>query len=353
MRSPRARTTRALVVLLLLTACTTGPEVAAPGGGPGGESAGGVIRMARADWDTGFWQAAVYRQLLGELGYDVTDPAEETHTPETFYPALAAGELDLWVNGWFPLHDPFLDRELVTGQRLSEPVEVVGMQVEQGAVQGYLADKATADDLGITSVTDLGREEVARAFDLDGDGHADLYGCDEGWGCNRTIDAHLAAHGWGASVRQVVGDYGELMADVRDRVDDGEPALFYTWTPNWTVDVLVPGEDVVWLEAPALPGEDRPTSVDGLAGCAGEDPCDLGWVHNDIRAVANAEFLEANPPVRRLLEVVELPVGDIAAQNARMAADDTYGQDDLAADAEEWIAEHRDVVESWLDAARR
>ena len=25
--------------------------------------------------------------------------------------------------------------------------------------------------------------------------------------------------------------------------------LFYTWTPNWTVNQLKPGTDVVWIEA--------------------------------------------------------------------------------------------------------
>lgn len=347
------RCVRTLCALLLLVVGCGEQQPGVPGGGPGGERPGGEVRMARADWDTGFWQAAVYRVLLTELGYEVSDPALETRPPETFYPALAAGELDLWVNGWFPLHDRFLDRELVTGQRLSEPIELAGMQVAQGAVQGFLVDRATARELGITSVTALARAEVARVFDHDGDGRAELYGCEEGWGCNHAIERHLAAHPWGASVRQVVGDYEELLADVRDHVDEGEPVLYYTWTPNWTVELLVPGEDVVWLEAPALPGEERPTAVNGLEGCAGDDPCDLGWVVNDIRAVANTAFLDANPPVRRLLEVVELPVEDIAAQNARMAADEDYGEDDLAADAEEWVEQNRDLVEDWLAVASR
>lgn len=347
----------AALSVLVLAACggaDAGRGSRGIGGGPGSDQEDGQapVRMARADWDTGFMQAAIYQQLLEELGYDVTDPAEQTRSPETFYPALAQGELDLWANGWFPLHEPFLDRALVTGQRISEPIEVVGVQVRQGALQGYLADRATAEELGITSMSDFTRAEVASAFDQDDDGLADLYGCNRGWGCNLEISAHLATHEWGAAVEQVVGDYDELMAQAQERIEAGEPTLFYTWTPNWTLGVLEPGEDVVWLESPPLPDEDRPTSVDGLEGCAGGDPCQLGWVVNDIRAVANARFLDANPQIRRLLEVVEIPVEDIAAQNVEMVTAETYSDQQIAEDAATWIADNRDLVDEWLRHAR-
>lgn len=351
--------TRVLVALtlaaLVLAGCARGGDAGpqSSGGGPGGETASDTpIRMARADWDTGFFQAAVYRQLLEDLDYDVTDPADETVTPETFYPLLARGELDLWANGWFPLHEPFLDRELVTGQRVSQPIEAVGTQVPQGAVQGYLVDKATAEDLNLTSMSDFTDPEVAETFDHDGDGRADLYGCNRGWGCNLAIEDHLAEHEWGDSVEQVVGDYQDLMDQARERIEDGKPTLFYTWTPNWTVEVLEPGEDVVWLESPPLPDEDRSTSVEGLEGCAGQNPCQLGWVVNDIRAVANADFLDANPPVRRLLEVVKIPADDIAAQNAKMAAAESYTDEQIADDASDWIADNQDLVDEWLEEAR-
>lgn len=336
----------------LLAGCeTTGTGVA--GSGPPGDPEGAEdpVRMARASWDTGFFQAAIYRQLLQELGYQVTDPAAATRTPAAFYPALANGEWDLWANGWFPLHERFLERALPSLQQVSEPIEAVGSQVPQGAVQGYLVDAATAEEMDLTSMRDFTRPEVAAAFDDDGDGRADLYGCDEGWGCHREITAHLQTHEWGASVEQVSGDYDELIDRARERIDAGEPTLLYTWTPNWTVEVLEPGEDVVWLESPALPDAQGPTSVD-LEGCAAANPCELGWTVNDIRAVANTDFLDAHPPIRRLLQAVEIPLADIAEQNADMAAAEDYGEADIVRDARAWIEAHRDAVDRWLQAAR-
>ena len=43
-------------------------EVSMPG-------AGVSVRTARANWSTGYFQAEVYRALLEELGYEVSDPS--------------------------------------------------------------------------------------------------------------------------------------------------------------------------------------------------------------------------------------------------------------------------------------
>lgn len=309
----------------------------------------GEVRMARASWDSGYMQAAVYAQLIGELGYVVTDPADNTLTPNQFYPAAARGQYDLWANGWFPLHDIYLTSELITGQSIDEPIEPVGYQVSSGALQGYMIDKATADEMGIASMADvIGNAGV---FDRDGDGLADLIGCNEGWACKEVIDEQIAAFGWSGSVEQVVGDYNDLVRDAQDRMAAGESVLFYTWTPNWTIDAMVPGQDVVWLNSTALSDEAGSTSVPGLAGCA-YDPCDLGWTVSSIRAVANSDFLDENPQIRRLLEVVSIPLGDIADQNAKMAADQDYSEEQVRVDAAAWIAANRDMVDGWLSTAR-
>lgn len=344
--------------VLVLAACDTTDEADGDGGPAGGDGqTGGTITMARATWDTGWFQAAVYAQLLEELGYTVSDPADLTRDANTFYPALAQEEVDLWVNGWFPLHDIYLERELFSGQLISEPIEPVGFQVEQGALQGYLVDKATADAMGITSMSDFADPSVAAVFDEDGDGRADLYGCNDGWGCHLKIDDHIAELDWGPNVEQVFGNYGSLIEDiVIERVNADQPVLFYTWTPNWTIDVLVPGRDVVWLESPSLEDdeedEDVETSVPDLEGCAAPLPCHLGWPVNDIRAVANEEFLEENPTVRRLLELVVIPLDDIADQNARMAMAEEYTEADVRSDAAAWIEANRALVDGWLATAR-
>ncbi len=311
-----------------------------------------TIQMARADWSSGHMQAAIYAQLIGELGYPVSDPADNTLNPNNFYQRLDSGEFDLWVNGWFPLHDIYLDLETVAGLSVERDISAVGQQVAGGALQGYMIDKATADAMGINSMSALSDASVAATFDQDGDGKADLIGCDEGWGCNSYIDSHLAELGWGANVEQISGKYGSLMESVIDRVAAGLPVLFYAWTPNWTYEVLAPGTDVVWLESHALEDEEASTSVSGLKGCAA-DPCDLGWPVSSIQAVANDDFLSDHPDIERLLEAVTIPLADIAVQNAEMVNyDEDEVEDMINAAASAWIEANRSTVDGWLATAR-
>ncbi|PWE33358.1 proline/glycine betaine ABC transporter substrate-binding protein ProX [Maritimibacter sp. 55A14] len=309
---------------------------------------GTTIDMARASWDTGWWQAEVYSQLLQELGYDVSRITTLDNPP--FYQSVAQGDIDLWVNGWFPLHNTYEDD-------FSDGAEKIGYVAKGGALQGYLIDKKTAEEHDINYVEDLTKDEIQKLFDANGDGKADLVACPPGWGCEKVISHHFEAYGWNDDFNAIKAGYSASMADALGRYQNGEPIFFYTWTPNWTVGELPPGEDVVWLQMKEtkLPEDQADladaTTVEGLKGCRGEQPCDLGWPANDIRPVANSDFLANNPAAAELLRQVSIPIDDIFAQNAKMNAGED-SPEDLEAQAANWIEENRDKVDEWLDAAR-
>lgn len=302
------------------------------------------IIMAQPTWDTGWFHTEIYKQLLAELGYSMGDTL--TLDNPAFYQSVAYGDVTMWVDGWFPLHNTY---EPI----FSEGAEIVGAVAEGGALEGYLVDAASAEEFGITSLEDFKRDEVKAAFDRNGDGKADMVACPPGWGCEINIEHHLDAYDLRDHISPIKAGYSASMADAVAAYESGESILFYTWTPNWTVNELVPGEDVVWIEVPEvdLPEElmdlaDAAT-LEGVAGCV-NDPCMLGFPANDIVAVANSDFLEANPAARALLDVVSVPLEDIYAQNAAM----NEGDDDVVAQAAEWIETNRDQVDGWLEEAR-
>ena len=45
----------------------------------------GEVRPARADWSTGYFQAAVYAEILREQGYDVADESRSELGPDLFF----------------------------------------------------------------------------------------------------------------------------------------------------------------------------------------------------------------------------------------------------------------------------
>lgn len=308
---------------------------------------GTTVKMARATWDTGWFPAAIYQQLLEKLGYEVGVPTTLDNPP--FYQAVSQGDVDFWVNGWFPLHNTY-------ESTFSQGAEKIGYVAKGGALEGYLVDKASVEKYDIKTLDDFKRPEVKEAFDRNGDGKADLVACPPGWGCEITIEHHLDAYDLRDAINPIKAGYAASMADAIAAYGQGKPILFYTWTPNWTVSELKPGKDVMWIEVPRvdLPEEQKEledaATLAGVEGCV-DDPCMLGFPANDIRPVANSEFLKENPAAKALLKEVSIPIADIFAQNAKMNAGEGDAED-IQRHASEWIEAHADLVKRWLDTAR-
>ncbi len=309
---------------------------------------GVTVKPARATWSTGYFQTEIYLQALRELGYTVGKPKELKN--EIFYQAVATGDVHFWVNGWFPLHGDLAGT-------FSKGARPIGYVAKGGALQGYLVDKKTADRLKITNLSDFKRPEVKKAFDIDGDGKAEMVACPPGWGCEQVIRHQLDAYDLRGHVDPIKAEYSAAMADALGRFKTGKPIFFYTWTPNWTVGVLKPGRDVVWLNVPfpSLPkGQkqwEKVSTVKNVVGCV-SNPCRMGWPANDLRPIVNNAFAEANPAARRLFEVMRIPLAAIFAQNAKMQAGENK-EADIRRHAEEWIARNRKTFNGWLTEARK
>ena len=328
------------------------------------------VRLARADWSTGFFQAALYRALLQELGYEVSDPAERTLDPSTAYTAMAQGEFDFWVNGWYPLHrDGYYTDTLGDGSAVGDHIVPVGEQMIAGGLQGFLVTKSFAEEHAISTLDDLDGNPTALAdFDetdpVPGNGSADIYGCPQTWTCADIIDSITSLSGW-SNIRQFTAGYDAMHAEAASRASRGEPMIIYTWTPSHYIASLVPGHRVVWLGVERVLDDSNPLGRAGgedwdqRPGTAAVDPaqcpdaaehgsCRLGWQTADILVTARNSFLEANPAAAKLFELVKLDPIDVS--NQIMAQEQGASPADLAA---RWIADHRNQADTWLATARK
>ena len=302
------------------------------------------VSMARANWSEGYMQAAIYRALLQELGFEVSDPSEAELGPAVLYPAMGEGEFDFWVNGWFPIH-----ATLIENAGLSDVVQPIGSQISAGALQGFIVDKATADANGVTKMGDIGdNPEVAALFDIDGNGKADLMGCDDGWGCHVVINDTIAQNGWEDTIEQVSATHAALFADSLGRFNRGESILQYVWTPATFTAKLVPGEDVIWL---SLDNPVQDAVVDLPADQCPGQPCRMGFDPADIRVVARNDFLMANPAAAKLFELVTIPTVDVLLY-ALSYEGGANSEADVREAAAQWISDNRANVDQWLNEAR-
>lgn len=306
------------------------------------------VQPARATWNTGYFQEALVRAGLKELGYEV-EKYKELQNP-LFYQSVMLGDVDYWANGWFPNHVSQMPRGW------EDRIEVVGYVVKAGGLQGYLVSKEHVEKFNIQSLDDFKRPEVKQAFDVNGDGKADLTACPPGWGCEKVITHHFDVYGLDDHINPIKASYSASMADTIARYKNGEPIFFYTWAPNWTIAKLQPGKDVIWINVPEikpkesqLAGKDRMT-VSGIEGAV-TDPLKAGFVVSDIQIVANKKFLADNPAAKKFFEVFNLQLGDINAQNSKMQ-DGEKSQEDIERHAREWIAVHQEQWNGWLETAR-
>ncbi|WP_225783265.1 glycine betaine/L-proline ABC transporter substrate-binding protein ProX [Xenophilus sp. Marseille-Q4582] len=284
------------------------------------------------------FQTLLVSRALEKLGYEVKPIREIEYA--TAFVAIANGDATLIAANWQPLHDDFYksaggDAKLYRKGTYSTH-----------ALQGYLIDKKTADQHKIRSIDQLKDPAIAKLFDTDGDGKADLTGCNPGWGCEGVINHHLQAYGLSNTVKHVQGSYAALMADTIARHKEGKPTLYYTWTPYWVSGVLKPGTDVVWLQVPfsSLPGEQKGIDTQLPNGQ------NYGFMPNTQHIVANKAFAEANPAAAKLFEVMQLPVTDINAQNLRMRNGENKPAD-IARHTDAWIKAHQKTFDGWVAQA--
>ena len=284
------------------------------------------------------FQTQLVMKALETLGYDV-QPIKEVEYP-TAHIAIANGDATFMADHWNPMHADFY-KNAGGDDKLSRK----GVYSDHAA-QGYLIDKKTADQYKITSIAQFTDPKIAKLFDADGDGKADLTGCNPGWGCEAVIEHQLTAFKLRDAITHQQGSYSALIADTIARYKQGKPILYYTWTPYWVSGVLQPGKDVVWLQVPhsSLPGEQAKldtTLPDGK---------NYGFVLNNQRIVANKQFVEKNPAAAKLFELMQLPVGDINAQNLAMK----NGQNkpaDMARHTDGWIKGHQKTFDGWINQA--
>ena len=324
-----------IIFLIGLIACQPAPESST---NSNGETSKVTLRTAHSSWIEEHFQTEIVKIGLEKLGYEVETPKEIEYPP--IYISLANGDIDFSVIFYNPGHEAFFNN--AGGEAR---LEGVGM-LTPGGLQGYQIDKKTADRYNITSIEQFQNPEIAKIFDSDGDGLANLVGCNAGWACELNIDHHLEAYGLEDTVEHDRGQYTALLANSITRYKQGESVIFYAYNPHWISAILKPEQDVVWLEVPftSLPEAlgnitEEDTSVNGK---------NHGFPKTEQRIVANKEFLAANPIAKRWFELVQIPTEDINRESLRIQEGENRPED-IQRHAQEWVEQNQELFDSWLE----
>ena len=280
----------------------------------------------------------VIEEGLLALGYENGDML--TGNYPAIHLSIGQGDAHYTAVHWRPLHNDFYDN---SG---GDDALVRAGPMYTNAMQAYFIDKATAEKHGITALEQLKDPAIKSLFDTDGDGKANMTGCNPGWGCEKVVEHHLDAYELRDHVNNDKGEYFALMADTIERYKAGEPILYTTWAPNWIMGTLQEGRDVVWLNAPfsSLPGDQG-------SDTEWDDGRNPGFGVNDNYILVNKEFAEVNPSAMTFMNGLRISVADLSAMMTRMNNGEN-SPEQLEQIAKDWIVENQAAFDALIAEAK-
>jgi glycine betaine/proline transport system substrate-binding protein len=286
------------------------------------------------------FQTNIVAEVLKKMGHDVkyTNGVSYDIAYQTIANNAKSNDVYLMAASWDPLHNA-----KVEGAGGASKVAKSGEYISNCA-QGYLIDKKTADKYGIKYYNDLKKPEIAKLFDIDGNGKADLTGCIPGWGCHDVIEHQLDAYNMRGVVQHNKGEYSALIADTIANYKTGKPILYYTWTPYWVSGKLVPGKDVTFLQ---VTHSANPNSTSTKLS----NGADYGFNVNSQKIVYNASTNTKHKDIAKLFEIIKVDVNDVSGQNMLMANGQNK-ESDIKRHTAMWLKQNAATVNSWIKQAK-
>ncbi len=298
-----------------------------------------VTALKTAIAEEGF-QLHVVTEILKKMGHEVeiTNGVEYSVAFQTIANNATSEDVYFMAAHWDPLQNT-----MIKGAGGEKKLTKFPPFVENCA-QGYLIDKKTAGKYNIKYINDLDKPEIAKLFDIDGNGKADLTGCSGGWGCAKVIEHQLDAYNLRDNIDHNQGAYSALIANTIARYKTGKPILYYTWTPYWVSGKLVPGKDVVFLQVTHSANPN--TKSTKLSNGA-----DYGFNANSQKIVANSSISTNHKDISKLFNIIKLNVNDISGENMLMANGQNK-EKDIINHAKTWLKINKTKVDAWIKEAK-
>ena len=213
----------------------------------------------------------------------------------------------------------------------------------KNCASGYVIDKKTADKYNIKYISDLNDPKIAKLFDSNDNGKADLTGASVGWEVAKVIEYHLDTFNLRDNIDHNQGSYSALLSDTMARYKTGKPVLFFTWTPYWLSGKLIPGKDIVFLQVT------KSAHPDGISTKL-SNGADYGFPINSQKIVANKSITTKHKDIAKLFDIVKLSVNDVSGQNMLMRNGQNKAKD-IKRHVQTWLKMNKSKVDSWIKEA--
>jgi glycine betaine/proline transport system substrate-binding protein len=228
------------IVLMVATTVVFAEGQQEKAGGSGEKEMEEVDKTASlvyVNWAEGVAYTHLAKNILEEkMGYEVEITAADVAPA---YTSIAQGDQDAFMETWLPvLHKDYVDK-------YGDDIVDLG-HVFEGTQSGWVIPQYMADD-GVTAISDLRKEEVAKKLNYE------ITGIDAGAGVMKTSDEKtMPAYGLKEFGYELVASSGPAMAAaLKDAIDNEEYIVVTGWKPHWKfarwdLTFLEQDEEVIW-----------------------------------------------------------------------------------------------------------
>ena len=251
------------------------------------------------------------------------------------FEAMDSGSMHVHPEVWLPnqsnLHNKFVKEK---GTVSMNPNGV-------SAFQGMCVTKYTADEHGVSKISDLTDPDIAKLFDTDGDGLGEIWIGAPGWASTIVEKVRAKSYGYSETMNLKELDETLALAKVDNAVVQKKPIVFFCYTPHHMFAL----HELVILKEPEFDAAKwnviQPTDdPDWLEKSSAPVAWDLAYLH-----IHYASALETSQPeVASLLSKVKLDTDTVSKMTFALVVEK---QDPLEY-AKKWVAENGDTVEKWL-----
>lgn len=248
---------------------------------------------------------------------------------------MDAGTIHVHPEAWLPNLD-HLKRQYVDAKKS------VKMNPSGGVgTQAMCVTKGTAERTGIVELKELRNPEMAKKFDLDGDGKGDVWIGAEGWGSTPIERIRARSYGYDDTMTLRAMAEDTALAEVDDAVKQSKDIVFFCYTPHHMFNV----NELVILKEPAYDATKwiivQPSPTPGWLE---KSSADVAWENASLNVSYATSLEKDQPKAAAMLAKVTLTTEALSAMTFALSVE----KQDPAEFAAKWVEENAQTVDSWF-----
>lgn len=245
------------------------------------------------------------------------------------------GDIDVHPDVWLPNQESFT-KKYVDG---AKTVQLSGNPYEGN--QGFCVPKKFGEDNKITDIADLGRPDVAKLMDSDGNGKGEMWIGAPGWASANVNQVKVRDYNLMEFIEPVRAEEAVKTARIKDAVAKGEGYAFYCYKPHAVWYMF----DVTMLTEPKFDAENyKMVQPSDSPDWFTESKVATKDALKNVQIAWSKSLNDRSPAIAEFFERFALDADDVSG----FAHEISGKKREPAEVAKEWIEKNPKRVDAWL-----